>query len=191
MYLSCVLSLVDYEKKSGSLKTWWVSPRNSTELTSYVHFRAWKNLKCTPTKCTSMFLGAASYFRVGAVIAAQTHPYLRGTQSSQFAGASPVSTVIIKTSTREDKKKIADMRRDRKLCWQQHCPERHLLSVSRWICEASAQRPPPTTRPQLCLDLLFQSGTRTHLDRGVNTQSCTIIYFWICSDGCNGIKSFG
>lgn len=37
------------------------------------------------------------------------------------------------------------MRRDRKLCWQQHCPELHLLSVSRWICEVSAQRPPPST----------------------------------------------
>lgn len=104
MYLSCVLSLVDYEKKSGSLKTRLVSHRNTTESTSYVHFRAWKNLKCPQTKCTSMLLGAASYFRVGAAIAAQTHPYLRGTQSSQFTGASPVRTVIIKTSTREKKK---------------------------------------------------------------------------------------
>lgn len=49
-------------------------------------------------------------------------------------------------------KKFSDMRRDRKLSWQQHCPELHLLSVSRWICEVSARCPPPTTRPQLFLD---------------------------------------
>lgn len=64
------------------------------------------------------------------------------------------------------------MRRDRKLSWQQHCPELHLLYLQ---FSGGSVRCQSNT---LQASALLQSGTCTDLDCGLNTQYLILNTVW-------------